>query len=147
MSHKTAKIGITSVVLLLALGGLFYTTLSEGTEYYKHVDEVMGQPEPWYGKRLQIHGFVEKGTIAKKPNSLDYRFTIRNNDARVVATYTGIMPDTFKDDAEVVVKGKLGPTGFVVEPNGVMAKCPSKYEAKAGAAPAGPGGAPASRAY
>ena len=31
MSKKNAKIGITSLVLLLALGGLFYTTLSEGT--------------------------------------------------------------------------------------------------------------------
>jgi hypothetical protein len=32
-----------------------------------------------------------------------------------------------------VVKGTLGPDGFVVEPNGVMAKCPSKYD------PASPG--------
>ena len=41
------------------------------------------------------------------------------------------MPDTFKDGSEVVIKGTLGPDGFVVEPNGVMAKCPSKYEASA----------------
>ena len=52
----------------------------------------------------------------------------------VHATYTGIVPDTFKDDAEVVLKGVLGPDGFEVHPNGVMAKCPSKYEAKVGAA-------------
>jgi hypothetical protein len=29
-----------------------------------------------------------------------------------------------------VIKGTLGPDGFHVSPNGVMAKCPSKYEAK-----------------
>ena len=46
------------------------------------------------------------------------------------ATYTGIVPDTFQPDAEVVLKGVLGPDGFVVQPNGVMAKCPSKYEAQ-----------------
>ena len=45
------------------------------------------------------------------------------------ATYTGIVPDTFKDGAEVVLTGRLGPDGFQVEPNGVTAKCPSKYEA------------------
>ena len=39
------------------------------------------------------------------------------------------MPDTFKDGSEVVLKGQLGPHGFDVAPNGVMAKCPSKYEA------------------
>jgi cytochrome c-type biogenesis protein CcmE len=48
----------------------------------------------------------------------------------VKATYTGIVPDTFQPDAEVVLKGVLGPDGFVVQPNGVMAKCPSKYEAQ-----------------
>jgi len=38
------------------------------------------------------------------------------------------VPDTFKDEAEVVLKGKLGTDGFHVDPNGVMAKCPSKYD-------------------
>ena len=33
----------------------------------------------------------------------------------------------FKDGSEVVVKGTLGPDGFRVEPNGVMAKWPRKY--------------------
>ena len=28
-----------------------------------------------------------------------------------------------------MLKGQLTPDGFHVEPNGVMAKCPSKYEA------------------
>jgi hypothetical protein len=34
-----------------------------------------------------------------------------------------------------VLKGKLGSDGFHVDPNGVMAKCPSKYDpsAKSGA--------------
>ena len=47
------------------------------------------------------------------------------------ASYTGIVPDTFKDGSEVVLKGHLEPDGFAVEPNGVMAKCPSKYDAPA----------------
>jgi cytochrome c-type biogenesis protein CcmE len=136
MSLKTAKIGITGLVLVLALGGLLWSTLSEGTEYYKHVDEVMTQPRDWYGKRLQLHGFVVKDSILRRPSTLDYRFKVQNNGAIVIANYSGVVPDTFKSDSEVVIKGTLGPDGFVVEPNGVMAKCPSKYEAnKPGAAP------------
>ena len=47
------------------------------------------------------------------------------------AAYTGIVPDTFQDGSEVVISGELDPHGgFTVSPNGVMAKCPSKYEAK-----------------
>src|SRR5262245_1178900 len=149
MSNKNTKIGITSVVLLLALGGLFYTTLSEGTEYYKHVDEVMSTPDQWYGKRLQLHGFVEKGSILVKKDTLDYKFKIINKGAVVPATYRGIVPDTFKSLAEGVVKATLRPYVFVVEPKGVMAKCPSKYEASGGgaAAKAAPGAAKSSGAY
>lgn len=143
MSHKAAKIGITSVVLLTAFIGLLMTTLSEGTAYYKHVDEVMVQPGEWYGKKLQLHGHVVDGSILRKRDTLDYRFQIHANGQVVHATYSGIVPDTFKDGSEVVVKGTLTPVGFEVEPNGVMAKCPSKYEAsKTG--PTGSGGRPPS---
>jgi cytochrome c-type biogenesis protein CcmE len=134
MSHRAAKIGLTTVVLTVAFLGLMWTTLSEGTEYYKHVDEVMASPAQWHGKRLQLHGHVVDGSILRKRDTLEYRFQIENNGQVVTARYTGVVPDTFKDGSEVVVKGRLGPDGFVVDPNGVMAKCPSKYEAQSGPA-------------
>ena len=132
MNKKAFKVGLTSLVLALTFGGLLYTTMAEGTEYYKHVDEVMAQPDQWYGKKLQLHGFVVPNSIMKKPNSLDYWFQVQQNGKIVSATYTGVVPDTFKDDSEIVLKGSLAAEGFTVQPNGVMAKCPSKYEAKPG---------------
>jgi cytochrome c-type biogenesis protein CcmE len=120
MSAKLAKIGLTVVVLGAAFFMLFRATLAEGTSYYKHVEEVMTTPEAWYGKRLQIHGFVTKDSIRRKRES---------KGQMVQASYTGVVPDTFKDGAEVVITGRLGPHGFDVEPNGVTAKCPSKYDA------------------
>jgi cytochrome c-type biogenesis protein CcmE len=136
MSHKAAKIGLTSLVLALAFGGLLYSTLSEGTEYYKHVDEVMASPQQWEGKNLQVHGFAKD--VRQKPGTLEYRFNVENNGKIIQAYYTGIAPDTFKNDSEVVVRGKLSSDGtFHVVEDGVMAKCPSKYEPKAGVGTAG----------
>lgn len=139
MKYKAVKIGLTSLVLALTFGGLLYTTMAEGTEYYKHVDEVMTQPDAWYGKKLQMHGFVVPDSIKRRPNSLDYIFQVQSNGHIVDASYTGVVPDTFKSDSEVVLKGVLTADGFKTQPNGVMAKCPSKYEAKPGgaSAPAG----------
>ena len=134
MKNKGVKIGLTSLVLAFTFGGLLYTTMAEGTEYYKHVDEVMAQPNQWYDKKLQLHGFVVPNSIARKPNTMDYWFQVQSNGQVVSATYTGVVPDTFKSDSEVVLKGMLTADGFKVQPNGVMAKCPSKYEAKPGAA-------------
>ena len=134
MNSKALKIGLTTVALVLAFGGLLWSTLRDGTEYYKHVEEVNVQPAAWYGKRLQLHGYVVPASILRRKDSLDYRFQVQSKGQVVPATYTGIVPDTFKDEAEVVLKGTLTRDGFQVEPNGVMAKCPSKYGPKAGAA-------------
>ena len=133
MKHKSLKVGFTAVVILGSFLGLLYNTMSESTEYYKHVEEVMGAPDAWYGKNLQLHGFIVPDSIMKKRNSMEYRFKVQSQGQIVDASYTGVVPDTFKSDAEVVLKGVLGKGGFDVHPNGVMAKCPSKYEAKVGA--------------
>jgi cytochrome c-type biogenesis protein CcmE len=140
MTHRYIKLGVTATVLFAAFAGLMWSTLRDGTEYFKHVDEVMTNPQAWEGKPLQLHGYVVPGSILKRPDTLDYKFKVQNNPARaaaagnvVEASYTGIVPDTFKGEAEVVLRGKLTSTGFHTEPNGVIAKCPSKYEAKSAA--------------
>ena len=131
MSQKFIKIALTVSVLAAAFGGLMYFSLREDTEYYKHVDEVMASPAQWEGKSLQLHGYVVPGSILRARNdALDWRFKVQSKGSMVDASYHGVVPDTFKDEAEVVLRGKLTPTGFNVVPNGVMAKCPSKYEPK-----------------
>ena len=128
MNPRTVKIAATAIVLVGALSGLLYTTLSEGTEYYKKVDEIMVDPAAWHGKPMNLHGYVVEKSIYAKPDTLEYRFQVQNNGKVIPASYRGVVPDTFKDGSEVVLKGKLGPDGFHVSPNGVMAKCPSKYD-------------------
>ena len=143
MTHRYIKVGLTSTVLVGAFVALLWSTLRDGTEYFKNVDEVLPQRQAWEGKALQLKGYVVPGSILRRRDSLEYRFKVQNNPTRssvpggiVDASYTGIVPDTFKDEAEVVLQGELAPDGFHVRQNGVVAKCPSKYEA-AGATPAG----------
>jgi cytochrome c-type biogenesis protein CcmE len=126
MSHKAAKIGVTSFVLLTAFGILLYTTLGESMQYYKYVDEVMAEPQAWHGKPLQVHGYVVKGSIGRKRDALEYQFDIQRNGKTLRAYYTGVVPDTFKDDSEVVLTGQLTDQGFLAKD--MTAKCPSKYE-------------------
>jgi cytochrome c-type biogenesis protein CcmE len=129
MSKKTTRAAISLIVVGSALSLLMYTTLSEGgVQYYKHVDEVMTSPAEWYGKPMQLHGHVVDGSILQRRETLDYKFKIRSGEHMVTAMYTGVVPDTFKDGSEVVLRGRLTADGFQVEKGGVMAKCPSKYE-------------------
>ena len=56
MAHRYIKVTLTAVVLVLAFAGMMWTTLRQGTEYYKNVDEVLPQAHEWSGKQLQLHG-------------------------------------------------------------------------------------------
>jgi len=114
------------------------------------VDEVMANIGTLRGKRLQVHGHVVDGSIEQAKGTLQYRFKIESREPRahavIEASYTGLVPDTFKSGAEVVAKGTLTPGDKLdIVADGIMAKCPSKYDANAkpGSAPAAEGSAPA----
>lgn len=128
------KIVLTVVVVVGAVSGLMYTSTRAEVQYYRHVDEVLAQRDALKGKRLQVHGHVAEQSIEKRKGTLEYRFRIESRAPRdtglITATYSGIVPDTFKDGAEVVATGMLAPDGTLkVAADGIMAKCPSKYEA------------------
>ena len=126
MSQKTKKIGVTVLVLGVAFGVLLSQSLGESLQQYKYVDEVMASPHEWEGKSLKLHGYVKAGSIARKPNTTEYRFDIQRNGQVVRAYYDGIPPDTFKDESEVVITGVMADDSF--HATEMTAKCPSKYE-------------------
>ena len=128
------KILASVAVVASAVGYMLTSSMKQGAEYYKHVDEVTSNADAWRGKRLQVHGNVVEGSIEQAKGTLLYRFKIESRPPRppavMAATYTGLVPDTFKSGAEVVAKGSLtADNQLSVVPDGIMAKCPSKYEA------------------
>ncbi len=134
------KIVVSVVVVAGAVSFLLLSSMKQGAEYYKHVDEVTSNIDAWRGKRLQIHGNVVEGSIEQAKGTLLYRFKIESRAPRpagtIAATYNGLVPDTFKGGAEVVAKGTLtADNQLAVVPDGIMAKCPSKYEADKNAPP------------
>ena len=133
MSHKAIKIGLTALVLAAAFGALMFTTLQDSLQYYKYVDEVASAQHEWQGKKMQVHGYVVPGSIQGTDDRRDWKFDLYRKGKVINATFSGAPPDTFKDDAEVVLTGEFTPHGFSA--TDMTAKCPSKYEE---APPAGP---------
>jgi cytochrome c-type biogenesis protein CcmE len=131
------KIVLSVVVVTGAAGFMLRQSVKPNAEYYKHVDEVMASTAQFRGMHLQVHGNVVPGSIEQAKGTLMYRFKIETGamsrpprpPAVISATYTGLVPDTFKDGAEVVAKGMIGPDDtLAIVPDGIMAKCPSKYD-------------------
>jgi cytochrome c-type biogenesis protein CcmE len=123
------KVWITICIVASSVGYMVYTTVSSGSalEYYKHVEEVAGEAERWKDERLQLHGNVIRGSVLKKPGSLDYKFALHSKGKWVEVTYSGIVPDGFKECGELIAKGKLS-DGRSFLADELSAKCPSKYE-------------------
>src|SRR5262245_2246873 len=119
---RMAQIVVTAVVVVGGIAYLLRSGIASG-EYYKHVEEVMREPHAWQGKRLQVHGRVVKGSIKKRVTGTfpEYKFQIENGGALIDAHYAGIVPDTFKDESEVVCKGKLtADNQLEISPDGVL---------------------------
>jgi cytochrome c-type biogenesis protein CcmE len=131
------RIGATVVALGLAARILANAT-EDAPEYYKYVDEVLAHPEELREKHLQVHGCVVDGSFERARGAPDrYRFslaTARHDRPRLAegvlrVAYDGELPPTFGERREVVVKGQLGPNGTLVAiRDGLMFKCPSKYD-------------------
>jgi cytochrome c-type biogenesis protein CcmE len=124
--NRLLRVIVSAVVVVGAGSLLYFSTVRQDAEFYKHVDEVMTNPSDWYGKPVKLHGFVT-GDIDHVNATLDYKFQLQNAGIVVPASYHGLVPDTFKDGAEVVLTGKLAADGF--HATDMTAKCPSKYEA------------------
>jgi cytochrome c-type biogenesis protein CcmE len=73
------------------------------------------------------------GTIEREPEARRVTFTMADDKERErqirVAYNSSITPDTFKDEAEVLVEGTFLSDG-TFEADTLFAKCPSKYESK-----------------
>ncbi len=131
--NKVVPALVTVAVVVGGIGYLFYSSAGEAFEYYKHVDEVMSEPQRWEGKHVQMHGFVVPDSIMKRIDrdhqQVEYKFRVTNCGPEVPVRYAGTVPDTFKDRAEVVLKGELKDGAF--HATEISAKCPSKYQAAA----------------
>ena len=141
---KGAQIAVGAIAIALLLSWYGYAAVSrEGTfEYYKTLAELrMAQPTMG-NQALRVHGYVAMESIDRDLAQKQVLFAIQNDPPHAggprgevldVAFRSLETPDLFKDGAEVVVEGRLQRFGdnTVLVADNVMAKCPSKFEAKA----------------
>jgi cytochrome c-type biogenesis protein CcmE len=123
---------IATVLAVAGAGGVLLYSSFKDAEYYKFAHELMADPGPWEGKTLRVHGYVEPGSIDEKivGQQTKRTFILESKGTRLLVKNDGPKPDTFRDEAEVVAKGRLiNENGtYVFEAHELMAKCPSKYE-------------------
>ncbi|MFQ6615932.1 MAG: cytochrome c maturation protein CcmE [Fidelibacterota bacterium] len=100
----------------------------EGNEMpYVTIQELKETQPPRPDKRLRLGGNVKEGSIVRDTdNPLNLAFDLKQGDQTLLVTYNKIVPDMFKDGAEVIVEGYY--VEGTLRADNLMTKCASRYE-------------------
>jgi cytochrome c-type biogenesis protein CcmE len=135
MRKKQRKFLVGFGLVIAAIGYLIYTGVTDATMYYLTVSELKAAIETGdvdYDENMRLHGKVLNGSIERVDvGSLRIRFMAHEGGMQTSVIYTGVVPDTFRDESEVVVEGGYGRDG-TFNAHTLYAKCPSKYESEEG---------------
>lgn len=130
MKLKTViKLVIGIVVIGGGIGYFMYQAMQSSWSYYYSVDEFTSGSDAVKNSSLRLAGKVKSGTVSKDMSQMQLSFVLEGTDNELPVIYTGVVPDNFSEDIEVVVEGRLEPSGtFNAET--LMTRCESKYKAK-----------------
>jgi len=77
------------------------------------------------GERFRLGGMVTKGSVQRTPGSLEVHFVVTDFKHDVPVSYSGVLPDLFREGQGVVAHGRMRSGTFVADE--VLAKHDEKY--------------------
>jgi cytochrome c-type biogenesis protein CcmE len=126
MTRKKRRLVMTFTALA-ALGlalGLVLTALRDNIVFFYGPSE-LAQKAPHAGQRLRIGGLVREGSLVREGEST-VRFAVTDKKQDVVVTYTGLLPDLFREGQGVVAEGTLG-QDKIFHADSILAKHDERY--------------------
>jgi len=128
MTRKNIKFAVGILLIFIVVVWFGVIGFKEGQAYYLTADELVKTKDTIYDKHIRVAGKVVPGSIER--NSNEFKFQIEQNGIIIPVSYPPDepVPDTFNDNAQVVISGKYHENG-VFESDAIQAKCASKYEA------------------
>ena len=126
------KFLIAGSLIVGAICYLMFSGINDSMIYYYSVSELMQKESELSGEGIRVSGYVSPGTIHLDQQLSQVEFVVseKNSEGSLPVVYQGLIPDTFKDHAEVVVEGSYHSGQKRFHATTLLAKCPSKYESK-----------------
>ncbi len=122
--QKRLSVILAGLVFLGAATGLtFYALGQKASYFYMPADLAAANVAP--GQRIRLGGLVEEGTI-RRGQGATVAFSVTDKQNSVKVTYTGILPDLFREDQGVITEGTFGSDGVFVA-DSVLAKHDERY--------------------
>ncbi len=125
MKPRHKRLLLIGVALLLLAGAvaLVLSAFRENLVFFHSPSDVAQGKAP-VGRPFRIGGLVETGSLKRDGVTVSFRVTDTVNTLAV--TYTGILPDLFREGKGVVAQGRMG-AGGVFAAAEVLAKHDENY--------------------
>jgi cytochrome c-type biogenesis protein CcmE len=127
---RTVRLVVALSAAVVLASALIYTSFSAASPALTP-SQLLRQAQP--GRSYELTGKVVQGSVRRDGDALDFSVADRAGARAIAVTYTGTVPDPFREGREVIVTVQNRGGRFVGERDSLITKCPSKYKA----APAG----------
>ena len=126
--QRLAVVGIIGLLVVSAVGLMLFA-LNDSIDLFYTPSEIIdgknGQ-KPQVGQRLRIGGMVVPGSVNRDNDSLAVQFDLIDTGPVVTVTYSGILPDLFREGQGIVATGVLT-SANTIEAHEVLAKHDEEY--------------------
>ncbi|MBX2825287.1 MAG: cytochrome c maturation protein CcmE [Gammaproteobacteria bacterium] len=115
-------------LMLLGLGlatALLLNAFRENVLFFFSPTQIVGGEAP-VGKQFRIGGMVVDGSVERSSSDLTVRFDLTDTAETVTVSYTGILPDLFREGQGIVAMGQLDQSGMFTASE-VLAKHDENY--------------------
>jgi len=133
MSHarkRTVRLVVALSAAVLLASALIYTSFSAASPALTPT-QLVREAQP--GRSYEVTGVVVGGSVHRVGEVLRFSVKDRAGGTEIPVSYTGTVPDPFREGREVIVTVQKHGSAYVGERNSLITKCPSKYKT----APAG----------
>jgi cytochrome c-type biogenesis protein CcmE len=121
---RLVRLAVALSAAVLLAGALVYTSFSASSEA-RTPSELSRDAKA--GQSYQLTGKVAQGSVRHEGATLIFRVQDRKGPQSVPVTYTGTVPDPFREGREVIVDVRKRGDVFIGERDSLVTKCPSKF--------------------
>ena len=125
--QKRLSLILAGLVLLSIAAGLVLYAMRDSIVFFYTPSE-LAEKTLTPGQRLRLGGLVEKGSV-QKADGATVNFIVTDTIKTLSVTYTGQMPDLFREGQGVVAEGTLDASG-IFKADMVLAKHDENYMPK-----------------
>ena len=129
MTRKQKRLSVIlgGLAFLGAATGLtFYALGQKASYFYMPADLATASLQP--GQRIRLGGLVEDGTLVRGQGAT-VTFAVTDKQKSIKVTYTGVLPDLFREGQGVITEGSFGSDG-TFDADSVLAKHDERYMPK-----------------